>query len=76
METGVWCFVFCFGSTKGLPVVAAEGFCATYQQQVMTKEEVKALKRLPRALQERMLANDLQYLCVCKQWKDKACGGS
>lgn len=71
---GVYCFLFCFGTVQ--PVTATppiDTFCTVYQRQVLTKDELSAVKALPKTVRTRMQYNDLYYLCKCKGWESKEC---
>lgn len=67
----VTCFVICFGSEDQGPAV--DTFCQTYTQVVTSVSELSEVKKLPRALRDRIQGNDLDYLCRCLKWKDQSC---
>jgi hypothetical protein len=74
MSEGVWCFIVCFGVLHPTePPVTVDTFCQSYQPVVMTKAELDQVLRLDRKLRDRIQGNDLDYLCRCKGWQDKAC---
>lgn len=72
MIEGVWCFIVCFGWTppERVPV---DSFCKVYERVVLKKEELEVVRKLPRALKDRLQSNELLYLCRCKGWKDQVC---
>lgn len=74
---GTFCFLFCFTAPADAairrPSIFTDSYCSTYQQAVRTKEDVAAVKALPRDVQRRIQGNDLDYLCNCKGWKDASC---
>jgi hypothetical protein len=74
LNISVVCFVVCFGSTDALPVAPPiSDFCTRYERQVLTREDVTALKTLPRRLRDRVQGNDLDYACQCLHWKSRRC---
>lgn len=72
-NAGVVCFIFCFGSTPDVKAPISE-YCQVYERQVLTKDELAAVRKLPKALQKRIQGNDLDYLCRCLKWENPACG--
>jgi hypothetical protein len=73
-EGGIVCFIICFGSAQPVTVPPLKGdFCSTYERIVQGKKDVDAMKALPLELRRRVQGNDLDYLCTCRGWEDKAC---
>ena len=69
---GIVCLVVCFG-TVDTPNVGTSDFCQRYERQVITKEDAEAVKKLPRRIRDRIQGNELDYLCQCLKWTNKAC---
>ena len=70
---GVVCFLFCFGSVEDLKQVPVQDFCKRYERQVLTRDEVEHIKKLPRNLRDKIQGNDLDYLCQCRKWDSPRC---
>jgi hypothetical protein len=69
----LWCFIICFGTTQVVLPASVDTFCTTYQQVVITKEDLDRAKALPRAMRDRLQGNELEYLCRCKGYKHNMC---
>lgn len=74
-NVAVVCFIVCFGSTEddGVRTPPISDFCQRYERQVLTREEVAAIKTLPKSLRYRVQGNDLDYACQCLKWKSARC---
>lgn len=68
----ITCFIICFGETDTQNVGTSD-FCQRYERQVITQEDAEAVKQLPRKLRDRIQGNELDYLCQCLHWENKAC---
>jgi hypothetical protein len=64
LKGGIVCFIFCFGFT-GEDEIPTSDFCQRYERQVITREDVDNLKKLPRHLRDRIQGNEVDYLCQC-----------
>jgi hypothetical protein len=74
MSNGVFCFIVCFGSVADQAATPPpDTFCAVYQRQVLTQDELNAILKLPRHLRDRLQYNDLHYLCRCQGWESTEC---
>lgn len=74
MNTGMVCFIFCFGFTEPAALTPpVDSFCRMYEQQILTKADATATKALSPSAQRRVQGNDLVYLCRCKGFKDPLC---
>lgn len=71
----LWCFIICFGTTQVSLPPSVDTFCATYQQVVISKEDLDKVKLLPREARDRLQGNELEYLCRCKEYKHSLCEG-
>lgn len=71
---GIWCFLFCFGFAQPASPKIIDAYCQTYVQVVKSPDDLEKIKAMPRVMRDRVQGNDLEYLCRCKGWKDKACG--
>lgn len=72
-ETGVWCFIVCFGFMEPAKPKIVDAYCQTYIQVIRTAGEIEHVKGLPRAIRDKIQGNDLEYLCRCKGSGIKAC---
>jgi len=74
MMLTVVCFIVCFGTSfSGGANAPTDTFCQTYSQIVTSQVELDAVRRLPRAVRDRIQGNDLDFLCRCLNWKDSTC---
>lgn len=76
MIEGVWCFIVCFGVSQPPQVVAPiDNYCQSYRRVVLNKHELADVMKLSRGLRTRLQGNELEYMCRCMGWKNKACRG-
>lgn len=49
-------------------------YCARYERTVLSRTDLEAIRAIPLPeLRKRIQGNDLDYLCNCRGWKDRAC---
>ena len=74
LSSGITCFIVCFGHIPASkPIPAPDTFCSVYRRQVLTNEDLNSISALPRTLRDRMQANDLYYMCKCRNWSAPEC---
>jgi hypothetical protein len=52
---------------------AIKDYCLTYERTVLNRADLAEIRKLPADIRKRIQGNDLDYLCTCKMWKDRAC---
>ena len=73
LKSSIVCFVVCFGSSELTTHAPMSDFCERYERQIITEEDVEAIRALPKRLRDRIQGNELDYLCQCQKWKNPAC---
>jgi hypothetical protein len=64
-------FCFLFFSVETSPAV--DSFCQSYQQVNQGPTDSAEIKKLSRAPKVRLNANDVLYLCKCRNWNNPIC---
>jgi hypothetical protein len=60
-----------FGNGNGF--VNGNGFCRDYRRIILTRSEYESIRNTPRAVRNRIQANDLLYLCRCEGFRSPLC---
>lgn len=63
-----FCFLFCAVKTT-----TVDSFCQSYQQVNQSTKDATEIKKLSRDAKVRLTANDVLYLCKCKNWNNPIC---
>lgn len=73
-EVAITCFIFCFG-TSDAPARQApvDSFCSRYEKQVITREDLEEIRKLPRRIRDRIQGNEVDYRCDCEGWNNPIC---